>query len=92
MAVQTPQGFDRSTLVHAYAQAAKQGLEVTDDAALLEALGVPVLVIPGEPLAFKITTPTDLLLAETLLTPKSKPTEASPSLRAPRSNPDAVER
>jgi 2-C-methyl-D-erythritol 4-phosphate cytidylyltransferase len=33
---------------------------VTDDAALVEALGQPVLVIPGDPLAHKISTPADL--------------------------------
>ncbi len=68
-AVQTPQGFRRDVLVdaHSAARSAATGA-VTDDAALVESLGMPVLVIPGDPLAHKITTSTDLLLAEALLT------------------------
>lgn len=56
--VQTPQAFDRSVLEHAHK--AGRGLMVTDDAALLEALGLPVLVIPGEAANLKITRPEDL--------------------------------
>lgn len=63
-AVQTPQGFERAVLDRAHAAAADQA---TDDAALVERLGLPVLVIPGDPLAHKITTPADLGLAEWLL-------------------------
>lgn len=65
-AVQTPQGFDRATLVAAYQNAAETGLTATDDAGLVAALGVPVTVIPGSPAAHKITTPADLALAQTL--------------------------
>ncbi len=64
-AVQTPQGFDRATLQRAHAQAAVGAH--TDDAGLVEALGTPVLVVPGDPLALKITTPADLAHAERLL-------------------------
>jgi 2-C-methyl-D-erythritol 4-phosphate cytidylyltransferase len=39
---------------------------VTDDAGLVEALGVPVTTVPGHPHAFKITTPFDLAIAEML--------------------------
>lgn len=63
-AVQTPQGFERAVLDRAHAAATNQA---TDDAALVERLGLPVLVIPGDPLAHKITTPTDLGLATLLL-------------------------
>jgi 2-C-methyl-D-erythritol 4-phosphate cytidylyltransferase len=59
-AVQTPQGFDRSVLDAAHASAA----EATDDAALVEALGVRVLTIDGDVRATKITTPADLLAAQ----------------------------
>jgi 2-C-methyl-D-erythritol 4-phosphate cytidylyltransferase len=62
-AVQTPQGFDAELLRRAY----QAELSVTDDAGLVEALGVRVRTIPGDPLAFKITTPLDLTLAEGLL-------------------------
>ena len=39
----------------------------TDDASVVETIGTPVQVVEGDPLAFKITTPNDLLLAEALL-------------------------
>lgn len=56
-AVQTPQGFERGLLVRAHAQASGPA---TDDAALVEALGEPVLVVPGDPAAHKITAPSDV--------------------------------
>src|SRR5690606_11552133 len=59
--VQTPQGFPRARLEAAYAAAAT---EYTDDAALFAAAGHPVSVVPGDALAFKITTPADLRRAE----------------------------
>ncbi|TDX80649.1 2-C-methyl-D-erythritol 2,4-cyclodiphosphate synthase [Rathayibacter sp. PhB151] len=65
-AVQTPQGFPRRLLDEAYAAA---GREFTDDAALLAAHGRGSVVVAGDPLAFKITTPWDLARAEQLLAP-----------------------
>ena len=62
--VQTPQGFQRAVLLQAHA-AAKGAL--TDDAGLVEALGLPVQTVAGSPLAFKVTTPFDLVLAEAIL-------------------------
>ncbi|AWT56894.1 2-C-methyl-D-erythritol 4-phosphate cytidylyltransferase [Mycolicibacterium smegmatis] len=64
-AVQTPQGFHADVLRRAYARAAAGG--VTDDASLVEQLGTPVQIVDGDPLAFKITTPLDLVLAEAVL-------------------------
>jgi 2-C-methyl-D-erythritol 4-phosphate cytidylyltransferase len=63
-AVQTPQGFATDLLLRAYQHA---GAQSTDDASLVEQLGGQVQVIEGDPLAFKITTPLDLLLAETVI-------------------------
>jgi 2-C-methyl-D-erythritol 4-phosphate cytidylyltransferase len=63
-AVQTPQGFRRDVVCAAYAL---DGLAVTDDAGLVEALGIQVTTVEGSALAFKVTTPTDLLLAQALL-------------------------
>jgi 2-C-methyl-D-erythritol 4-phosphate cytidylyltransferase len=63
-AVQTPQGFDRDLLAKAHA--AVTG-EVTDDAGMVEQLGVAVLVVPGHEEAFKVTRPLDLVLAEAVL-------------------------
>ncbi|MGB9281429.1 MAG: 2-C-methyl-D-erythritol 4-phosphate cytidylyltransferase [Pseudonocardiaceae bacterium] len=59
--VQTPQGFAGDLLRRAHQQPCGP---VTDDAGLVEALGVPVTTVPGHPHAFKITTPFDLLIAE----------------------------
>jgi len=63
-AVQTPQGFRRDVL--AAAHAADATYDVTDDAALVEAAGVPVQTVPGDARAFKVTTPWDLAVAESL--------------------------
>ena len=62
-AIQTPQGFAAEVLRDAYLVAGV----ATDDAALVEAAGHEVVVVPGDPLAFKITTPEDLERAERLL-------------------------
>jgi len=62
--VQTPQGFRRAVLVAAH-QVAAAGH--TDDAGLVERLGRPVLAVPGDDLAMKITRPVDLVIAEALL-------------------------
>lgn len=70
-AVQTPQGFDRDVLATAHAAGAARAVDeataATDDAALVEALGEPVWVVPGDPLALKVTTPSDLRLLDVLL-------------------------
>ncbi len=63
-AIQTPQGFSAELLRSAYAT---EGIQATDDAGLVERLGVGVHTIPGDPLAFKITTPLDLRLADAIL-------------------------
>ncbi|RSS43276.1 2-C-methyl-D-erythritol 4-phosphate cytidylyltransferase [Streptomyces sp. WAC08241] len=66
-AVQTPQGFDRDTLVNAHATVALTGEGATDDAGMVERLGAPVVVVPGHEEAFKVTRPLDLVLAEAVL-------------------------
>jgi len=60
-AVQTPQGFRRDVLAEAHAI---QSGDVTDDAGLVEAMGVKVLTVEGDQRAFKVTTPWDLTVAE----------------------------
>ncbi|WP_418275907.1 2-C-methyl-D-erythritol 4-phosphate cytidylyltransferase [Isoptericola jiangsuensis] len=66
-AVQTPQAFDRGVLQRAHAEsvhrAGSEHLAATDDAGLVEDLGLPVHVVPGEVSAAKITTAEDLHLA-----------------------------
>jgi 2-C-methyl-D-erythritol 4-phosphate cytidylyltransferase len=63
---QTPQGFPRAVLERAHAHAARTGHRATDDAALVEAIGVPVRVVPDSARNIKVTTPEDLALAELL--------------------------
>ncbi len=65
-AVQTPQGFHRDLLLRAHRQASDHGYRATDDADLVRALGLPVALVEGNPLLFKVTTPEDLLLARAL--------------------------
>jgi 2-C-methyl-D-erythritol 4-phosphate cytidylyltransferase/2-C-methyl-D-erythritol 2,4-cyclodiphosphate synthase len=64
-AVQTPQGFVKSVLAHAHSSAD----DATDDAALVEAIGIKVKVIAGEERALKITTKSDLSRAVQILLP-----------------------
>lgn len=63
VAVQTPQGFDVRTLRAAHAAF---GLEATDDASMVEAIGGVVAMVEGDPVNLKVTYPDDLLLAEAL--------------------------
>lgn len=66
-AVQTPQGFRYEVLVAAHRAAADGSLtHVTDDAGLVEALGLSVQTVAGSEISFKITTPYDLRLAHSL--------------------------
>lgn len=63
--VQTPQVFRRDLLERAHEEIAD---DMTDDAAMLEKLGVTVAVFMGDYSNIKITTPEDLVVAEALLT------------------------
>jgi 2-C-methyl-D-erythritol 4-phosphate cytidylyltransferase len=63
--VQTPQGFAAAVLRRAYD--AYPDDATTDDAGLVERLGIPVGTVPGHPHAIKITTPFDLAIAEAIL-------------------------
>jgi 2-C-methyl-D-erythritol 4-phosphate cytidylyltransferase len=66
-AIQTPQAFRRELLVAGHRHASASGLAVDDDAALVEALGNPVYIVPGNPDNFKVTHPRDLVLLRALL-------------------------
>ena len=69
-AVQTPQGFDRRLLEEAYM---KQSGPATDDASLVEALGMPVYLVEGERHNIKLTYPGDIEEAEAILSPQQLP-------------------
>ena len=65
--VQTPQGFRRDILEEAYRRAASEEYLGTDDAALVERLGLSVRVVEGDDRNIKLTTPEDLWTAEMFL-------------------------
>jgi 2-C-methyl-D-erythritol 4-phosphate cytidylyltransferase/2-C-methyl-D-erythritol 2,4-cyclodiphosphate synthase len=60
---QTPQGFRRDLLLRAYEAAGAAASTATDECSLVERLGAPVTLVPGEPGNFKITGPEDLARA-----------------------------
>jgi len=66
-AVQTPQGFHLSTLSEAHEEARRAGYTGTDDASLVERLGKDVGVVSGSYFNIKVTTPDDLVVAESFL-------------------------
>jgi len=67
--VQTPQTFRLSLLKESYARAENASL-FTDDASVAEKAGYPIFLIPGSYQNIKITTPEDLIWAESLLSLK----------------------
>ncbi|MDQ6919922.1 MAG: 2-C-methyl-D-erythritol 4-phosphate cytidylyltransferase, partial [Candidatus Dormibacteraeota bacterium] len=64
VSVQTPQAFSFDLLARAHREGRAQGAAVDDDAELVERIGQPVKVVPGEHRNVKITTPDDLPLLE----------------------------
>jgi 2-C-methyl-D-erythritol 4-phosphate cytidylyltransferase len=70
-AVQTPQAFEGALLRRAHAEVEE---DVTDDAAMVERLGIRVALAEGDPTNLKVTTPPDLLVARALL---SRPEQES---------------
>ncbi len=66
-AVQTPQGFQTQLIRRAHLLARATGFVGTDDASLVERLGQPVQLVLGDRRNIKLTTPEDMLMAETLL-------------------------
>lgn len=60
---QTPQAFPRDMIERAYIEARRDNIRATDDAALCERLGLPVVVVAGSERAFKITTEDDFTRA-----------------------------
>jgi len=64
--VQTPQIFENSLIKKAYQQ--HLNITITDDGQLIELMGYKIHMVEGNPENIKITTPIDLMIAETLLT------------------------
>jgi 2-C-methyl-D-erythritol 4-phosphate cytidylyltransferase len=65
---QTPQVCKSEDLLFAYQLAEDKGIKATDEAGLLEALGVAVGIVEGSPINLKITTKEDIKIAEALIT------------------------
>lgn len=70
--IQTPQVFKAKVLLEAHWQARSDDIWGTDDAMLVERLGIPVKVIEGSEENIKITTPVDILIAEAILERRRK--------------------
>jgi 2-C-methyl-D-erythritol 4-phosphate cytidylyltransferase len=68
--VQTPQAFGRTLLWEAHEKARRDGFLGTDDAVLVERLGVPVRMVTGLVENVKVTTPEDLARARSLMAPR----------------------
>ncbi len=66
-AMQTPQVFRFQTLLAAHRKAQQEGVEVTDDAALLENAGERVQLVRGEEANLKVTTPEDFRIVAEIL-------------------------
>lgn len=66
-AVQTPQVFRTDLLIEAHQHAHRKRIQLTDDAALVEQLGLKVKCVMGNYSNLKITTPEDLIVAKALM-------------------------
>jgi 2-C-methyl-D-erythritol 4-phosphate cytidylyltransferase len=71
-AVQTPQGFQTGLLKKAFLKLGKKASRMTDDAAVVEAVGLRVKVVDGDAMNFKVTTPGDLKQAKEWLAKKKR--------------------
>lgn len=67
IAIQTPQAFDYNLILKAYNNSIEKGIFSTDDTMLIEALHKKVRIIDGSYLNIKITTPEDLIFAESIV-------------------------
>lgn len=71
--IQTPQTFQAHVIKEAYQKATEDGFVGTDDASLVERMGIKVHILPGSYTNIKITTPEDLILANLFLRIKARP-------------------
>jgi 2-C-methyl-D-erythritol 4-phosphate cytidylyltransferase len=75
---QTPQVFRREVIEAAYARRGSVNDSITDDAQLVEAMGLKVAVVEGSSTNVKITTKDDLALAAAILKSRPEPKEKRP--------------
>jgi 2-C-methyl-D-erythritol 4-phosphate cytidylyltransferase len=64
--IQTPQGFPRDLIERAHREARLANATATDDAALCERIGIPVVIVPGSERALKVTDESDFERIEAL--------------------------
>jgi len=76
---QTPQVFKPDIIRKAYAQCDKLNADITDDAQLVEALGIPVRIVPSDAGNIKITAPADLAIAAAILKARPQPKPTGPT-------------
>jgi len=82
--IQTPQTFQANVIKEAYDKATEDGFIGTDDASLVERLGVNVHILPGSYTNIKITTQEDLMLAHLFLQMKILTTQDQGGRRGDR--------
>lgn len=71
--VQTPQVIRPQLLKRGFEIVARDGLEVTDDVSIVEAIGEPVIITPGSYTNIKVTTPDDMSVAERFMEEQQQP-------------------
>ncbi|MFZ0032139.1 MAG: 2-C-methyl-D-erythritol 4-phosphate cytidylyltransferase [Candidatus Cybelea sp.] len=76
-AAQTPQFALTAELRAAHERARREGIEATDDAALLERIGIEVVVVPSTSENFKVTHPADVARAQAILAARCDPEPAA---------------
>jgi 2-C-methyl-D-erythritol 4-phosphate cytidylyltransferase/2-C-methyl-D-erythritol 2,4-cyclodiphosphate synthase len=80
-AVQTPQTFKKEIIEAAFDKAGRDGFTGTDDASLVERMGVPVKIVMGSYQNIKVTTPSDIPIAEAILKERGLDMESAPVYR-----------
>lgn len=65
--IQTPQAFYYSLIIEAHRKALAENFQASDDAMLVERMGIPVKLVEGSYENIKVTTPEDLALAQIIL-------------------------
>lgn len=79
-AAQTPQAFRLSLITKAYREGAARHLSATDDASLVEQMGVPVVTVMGSYRNIKLTNPEDMIIAEKFLEEREKQDACRPRI------------
>jgi 2-C-methyl-D-erythritol 4-phosphate cytidylyltransferase len=69
---QTPQGFQRGVICSAIERTRSMSMAFTDEASLLEALGEPVHIVPGERINIKVTHREDLEIVDAILARRAR--------------------